>query len=206
VEGVSSLIHRETTADQLVKVIQVLQLGRKTGILAVERGEDAMFEEGTLVFANGQVTEAKTGQHDGLDAFNYLNTWGQCKFAFIPQTTEYFTQLPLRFLTDTEPSLSAHEQFLTRSTRPLPVSQPLSQQGVQPGEQPLVSIIPTHTRPVDESLHLIAIAGLSRTHKHVFLLVDGHRTVAELTHITRHGLTELYTLLNDLEYIGVIQR
>lgn len=204
------MIHRETIADQLVKVIQVLQLARKTGTLAVERGEDAMFEEGTLVFINGQVTEAKTGQRSGLDAFNYLNTWGQCKFAFIPQTAEHFTQLPLRFLSDTEPSLSAHEQFLTRSTRPLPVSQPLSQplpqQRVLPSEPPLVSIIPTHIRPVDESLRLIAFAGLSRVHKHVFLLVDGHRTIAELAHLTRHEPDELSTLLDNLEHIGVIQR
>ena len=200
------MIHRETVADQLVKVIQVLQLGRKTGTLAVERGEGAMFEEGMLVFVNGQVIEAQANGRNGLDAFNHLNTWGQCKFAFIPQTNEHFTPLPFRSLTDTEPSLSTQKQFLSRSTRPLPVSQPLPRQRVQPNTPPPVPIVPTHTRPVDESLRLIAAARLSRPHKHVFLLVDGHRTTAELAHLTKHESDELSTVLDNLERIGVIQR
>ena len=197
-------MHRDTTADSLVKVIQVLQLGRKTGTLTVERGEGATFEEGTLVFVNGQVAAAITKQYASLEAFHYLNTWGQCKFAFIPQTTEKFMPLPLRSLTDTEPSLPAHEQFPARLTRPLPVSQP--QQKAQQNIPPLVSVIPIHIRPVDEALRLIAEAQLSRAHKQIFLLIDGHRTIAELALLTRHRPNRLSIVLDDLASIGVIQR
>ncbi|TMC61826.1 MAG: DUF4388 domain-containing protein, partial [Chloroflexota bacterium] len=45
---------RETATDRLSNVIQVIQLGKKSGLLTVERGEGITFEEGAITFVNGQ--------------------------------------------------------------------------------------------------------------------------------------------------------
>jgi YD repeat-containing protein len=78
---------RDTATDRLLNVIQVIQLGRKSGLLSVERGEGIQFEEGMIMFVNGQATQASVGQRTGLEAFNWLSTWNACLFSFIPSST-----------------------------------------------------------------------------------------------------------------------
>ncbi|HKF38536.1 MAG TPA: DUF4388 domain-containing protein, partial [Ktedonobacteraceae bacterium] len=63
---------RETTTDRLADVIEVAQLGQKTGLLTVERGNGITFEEGSITFVDGQVTEASAGGRNGFEAFNWL--------------------------------------------------------------------------------------------------------------------------------------
>jgi Domain of unknown function (DUF4388) len=77
---------RDTATDRLLNVIQVIQLGRKSGLLSVERGEGIQFEEGMIMFVNGQATQASVGPRTGLEAFNWLSTWNACLFSFIPST------------------------------------------------------------------------------------------------------------------------
>ncbi len=52
---------RETATDRLADVIEVAQLGQKTGLLTVERGNGITLEEGSITFVDGQVTEASAG-------------------------------------------------------------------------------------------------------------------------------------------------
>lgn len=68
VEYVSMLQRRGTTTDRLANVIQVIQLGRKTGILSVKRGEGGTREEGTITFIQGHITQAYAGQRRGQAA------------------------------------------------------------------------------------------------------------------------------------------
>ncbi len=78
---------RDTATDRLLNVIQVIQLGRKSGLLSVERGEGIQFEEGMIMFVNGQATQASASKRTGLEAFNWLSTWNACLFSFIPSST-----------------------------------------------------------------------------------------------------------------------
>jgi hypothetical protein len=47
---------------------------------------------------------------------------------------------------------------------------------------------------------------VSRLHKHVFLLLDGQRTIGDLVRITGHSFEEIAHLLNDLERLGIIKQ
>lgn len=49
-----------TLTDQLANVVAVIQLGRKTGTLTVERGSGSSLERGTIHFVNGLMTQANT--------------------------------------------------------------------------------------------------------------------------------------------------
>src|SRR5207245_11727051 len=64
----------KTETDRLASVIQVIQLGQKTGRLIVERTNGSSLEQGAITFASGQITQASIGQHQGNDALTLLSS------------------------------------------------------------------------------------------------------------------------------------
>lgn len=79
---------RVTSTDRLSNVIEVVELGRRSGMLAVERGAGSTFEEGGIYFVGGHPTYAVAGNLRGREALAALAQWGACRFAFqsdIPQ-------------------------------------------------------------------------------------------------------------------------
>jgi hypothetical protein len=75
---------RGTATDNLLNIIQVIQLGQKTGYLMIERGENVDREEGELVFVSGQIVEAHCGDLMEQQALDWLKTWKVCRFLFVP--------------------------------------------------------------------------------------------------------------------------
>jgi hypothetical protein len=73
---------RDTFTDRLSNVIEVVELGRRTGLLAVERGTPAHSEEGEIFFVNGRAIYAAVAQMRGREALAALGQWGACRFAF----------------------------------------------------------------------------------------------------------------------------
>ncbi|HEY4388029.1 MAG TPA: DUF4388 domain-containing protein, partial [Ktedonobacteraceae bacterium] len=78
--------------NQLNNIIQVLQLGRKTGVLHVERDGNMKSEEGSITFIYGNITSAYIGQLAGQTALNILSGWGPCHFTFLPTQMERNTK------------------------------------------------------------------------------------------------------------------
>src|SRR5205807_1135602 len=74
---------QDQVTHRLVTFIQSVQLRRGSGVLSAKRGEGANVEEGSIVFVNGQVTDAKVGRYTGSEAFNRLSTWENCHFSFV---------------------------------------------------------------------------------------------------------------------------
>lgn len=74
---------RATIADHLSQVIEVIELGRRTGLLSVERTDQAGLEEGDIYFVQGEAIYACTGTKSGRVALDILRTWGACRFAFL---------------------------------------------------------------------------------------------------------------------------
>ena len=194
---------RGATTDQLANLIEILQMGRKTGTLTVVRGENTHIEEGVVTFVNGQITEAYTGRLKGQAALKVLmSTWGVCRFTFVAPGGGQATA-PL-------PSVQKGVQFSTaRETNPrLPTTTPLGQRHEyvtqnEPTEASLAT--PYRTVPVDEALRLLDAAKLSRTHRRLLMLIDGRRTVEELVRLLGRRHDEVQKLLRDLAYIKVIQ-
>jgi hypothetical protein len=74
---------RATLADHLLQVIEIIEMGRRTGLLSVERTSDAGMEEGEIYFIQGEAIYASTGAKNGRVALQILRTWGACRFAFL---------------------------------------------------------------------------------------------------------------------------
>lgn len=73
---------RVTATDRLANVIEVVELGQRTGMLAVERGSGSVLEEGELYFHNGRVIAASLAGLRGREALTALSRWGTCRFSF----------------------------------------------------------------------------------------------------------------------------
>ena len=65
---------KEMMTDRLVSVISSIQRERRSGVLTVKRGQGIFLEEGTIVFANGQISQASVGRLRNSAARNWLST------------------------------------------------------------------------------------------------------------------------------------
>ena len=181
-----------TSTDRLANVIQVIQLGRKTGTLTVERDTSTGLEQGMIFFVNGQIARARAHHLDGNAAFQWLNTWSACRFTFTPSTSPSTTvklpAVPSDVIPEYETSGNAASP--RDSNRWMRIE----------------ARIPFQHRALDEALWSIEQAHLSRAHRHLYLLIDGHRSPAELARLMGRSQHEIDTLLQDLERAGVIER
>ncbi len=193
---------RGTETSQLANVIEVIQLGRKTGVLTVERDTDSSPEVGEITFDNGHITQARSNRGiQGQQALLWLRSWGTCRFTFIAEQETTRTTQPL-------PAV-LQQGFVQkkRDTQP----QRVPSEALQP---PIPSVgrtdaellvVPQRTQQLEKALQLITQAHLSRTHRQLFLLIDGQRNAAELLRLIGRRQDEGLPLLRDLTYIGVIR-
>lgn len=206
----------KTETDRLANVIQVLQLGQKTGRLVVERNEGPRFEQGIITFVNGQVVQAITNQRHGADALHWLKSWGTCRFTFTPEpqkgTSGRLSTLPPQALGWGETDYTTQGNItspLPHTGGPLYPPQPRSRTtgnlGGNRNRIPTAWLAtPYRTRHIEDGLHLIEQMGLSRAHRRLFLLIDGGRTVRELVRLMAQEPEAVQKLLQDLERAGVI--
>ncbi len=192
---------RGTETSQLANVIEVLQLGRKTGILSVERDTNSSLEMGEISFQNGHITQAssKQGLH-GTQALLWLRSWDACRFIFVPAQETALTTKPL-------PAVSQQDLVQKkRDTQPQRVPPKLIQaQTPAAGIADELLVVPQRTQELESALQFIAHAHLSRTHRQLFLLIDGQRNAKELFRLIGRSQDSGFTLLRDLAYIGVIR-
>ena len=200
-----------TSTDRLANVIEVIQLGRKTGILTAEREAGPVLEQGMITFVKGQVTRASIGQHDGFSAFNLLKTWGACRFTFAPSEAPQISQQITRPLPAVTGEVSTPQGFVTDPALHAPDhkrehSMPAGEQGRNGTGGMQSGPVPYPIRSYREALTWIERLGLSRAHKQLFLLIDGCRSTPELVRLTGRGQEEVSALLRELENAGLIRQ
>lgn len=203
-----------TLTDRLANVIQVIQLGRKSGTLIVERSSGNSLEYGSVSFVNGLMTQANAHQLRGMAAFQWLNTWGSCRFTFTPSdsaatTTKLHSLRPDQIpasehgtFQDTGPTIRIQAQtkaFLdSRTDNNLDRQHDLSLQNA-------TASIPSQVRSLEDAVQRIERMQLSRAHRRLFLLIDGHRTTTDLARLMGRRQVEVDALLQDLERADVVK-
>lgn len=195
---------RGTLTDRLANVIQVIQLGRKTGTLHVERGEGATREEGSITFVQGQITQAQGGQRTSQAALTWLSTWSTCHFTFVTDTLMKSTG-PLTALPRTPQGSPSKDTQPMRVTSTTPAPAQANNALELPSYSPQGARVPYRTRDAEEAIALLNRAKFSRVHRNLLLLVDGRRTFAELVRLVGRKPEEVQKLLQDLQQIGVLQ-
>ncbi len=168
---------RYTATDQLANVIDAIQIGRKTGILTATRGR----EEGSIVFVSGQVVRAILGYYLGAEALQNMMGWTTCQFVFSPGTN---TPVPV-------------------SMSPMQRSPVIEQRQID-GQASFLFITPYRIR--DVNIAEMDRRGLSRTHRRLFLLLDGQRSIKDLVVLMGRSPNEIFMLLDQLEQAGFIRQ
>jgi hypothetical protein len=176
----------------------------------VKRGEGIFLEEGTIVFVHGQIIEARTGRLREAGARNLLSTWENCRFLFVPSTSE-------AGVNGSSPPLPAPGHA---TNTPMPGSSAHSNNILQPGPQtPMPSSLheqeglrdrPAERTPyliqdLDVALRFIEQQRLSRVYRQLLFLIDGRRSFIDLARLTGKLESELYRLLGDLERAHIIR-
>jgi hypothetical protein len=221
--------------DQLINVIQVLQLGRKTGELTAERQIGPQIEVGVIKFVRGQVTFAQCGQLSGQSALHSLQIWGQCRFVFTNATGEKNTgplqhnnlsvpNQPMRQDSSTLPALRAvsparpSNNTGSLSARPSNNTGSLSARpsnntgslAARPSNSTgslssLANLVPRRMFSADEGMYRLNQANPSRLHRHLYQLINNQRSCAELVRLVNRHPEEVLQILGDLERVGIIQ-
>jgi Domain of unknown function (DUF4388) len=205
------MTQQETATDRLVSIIQLIQLGKRSGVLKVRRGEGRTLEEGMIIFANGQVIESHTSRYGGSDAMNRLSAWEACRFIFSPSDTpDDPLSSPKSFkgvksptgdrpITENLPGPGPRPQSLRGPSGPLtgPITPPL---GVSYPPSP----VPYRKLEINTALNLLERKKLSRAHRHLLLLIDGQRSTQELVRLMGRNEKDVRALLKDLEQAVII--
>jgi hypothetical protein len=79
-------------------------------------------------------------------------------------------------------------------------------QTYHPPTPPPVTHIPFRLLQGPEALGYMQRARLTRQHRHVFFLLDGQRSIDDLSRLTGHPIIDILRLLADLEQIGLIRQ
>lgn len=70
------------TTSRLGNIINMIALGRQSGILRVIRGNGPTREIGQIKFVDGEPASALLGQLTGQNALTVLSNWGECVYSF----------------------------------------------------------------------------------------------------------------------------
>ena len=264
------------STSRLANVIQLISLGRQSGILRVIRGHGTSREMGQIQFMDGQPVAALLGQLTGATAINVLSNWGESLYMFdeteagdgagaeapaagMPGAAygnwpsgdagwsgrgtvsrlngntspgSYSGSTPSSYPENapgswpsqgTGPSLGQMPHTPTPppysggGSGPLPgISQPSmggsypsGPQPTQPGMSPATPVAgvayPGQTPRRTARSELTDPLPLDRRERMVLLLVDGRRSVADLSRLTRRSEGEMIAVLGNLKMLGLIE-
>ncbi len=187
-----------TATNRISTVIDVLQLGKKTGTLIVERGTGETFEEGTMVFVHGQVVQAAVGGYKGRDAATRLLSWQACRFAFTsnqPDRAREVPQTPSTQANVNEPTRNSYDQWQGNLQ---------DYSGIQ-DEMSLRPLLSLYKEALDPILSTLEQRGFTRIHRRLLLLIDGKRSIRELAMLIGRTPNETMALLTELQQAGFIR-
>jgi hypothetical protein len=227
--------------NRLANVIQLITLGRQTGILRVYRGQGPSREAGQIQFVEGQPAAGLLGELIGNAAIRVLSNWGECFYAFediyfesdATTATEddpwgtpygappmgdspwgsraasnppggpasgswpgYVTQTPSSYPASnsgglaTNGALSGTNGYASSSQPGAPTTR--SAQGARMPRRTVRADM-TDTLPLD------------RRERMILLLVDGRRSISDLSRLTRRNEEEVHAVLVNLRMLGLVE-
>ena len=220
---------RDNAAESLGDLLELVRMRRQSGTLSVEHFQAGRFEEGEIYFQGGQPAYAHTGQMSGQEALSWMLNWHQVYFTFNvdePRTPAAIsspvsanvsnsaaanaqnTPLPTRFsqvntnatLPTTPmrvPQASTGIREVARSAGKTDKATENNSSSATPG---LEWLVPQKIGKEQDVLSL----PLTRPQRSIYLLIDGHRTISDLSRCTRKNVQEIERLLSELREQGLI--
>lgn len=187
----------EGTTDRLVSIIASIKLERRSGQLTVRRGEGPTLEEGFLLFAQGQVIQATAGRRSGSEAVNWLSTWRQASYVFLPSASEKDAP-PAPIPPRPAPTPPQAMPDVPQARNDVPRWEPAPAMA-------FISEVPSVIIDLSAATARIDRVGLARTYRRLYMLIDGRRCVGELVPLLGRPAEEVRNMLRNLEWLGIIR-
>jgi hypothetical protein len=225
---------------RLANVIQLITLGRQTGILRVYRGQGGAREAGQIQFVDGQPAAGLLGELIGNAAIRVLSNWGECFYAF----EDIYFESDAITATDEDPWGTPYgappmgdSPWPSRSGSNPPggatsgswpgygTSNPSGYPGAAGGGAPTNGALggtngytsssqpggQSHGAPIARLPRRTARADLTETlpldrrERMILLLVDGRRSISDLSRLTRRNEDEVHAVLINLRMLGLVE-
>lgn len=217
---------RNNEAENLRDILALIRLRKQSGLLSVEHYSGHRFEEGEILIQGGQPTHAHTGQFTGQDALAYLLGWHQVYFTFLADQQQIPTSISVTTTADNRNAVAVGtsviphtprasqvnmtENVSVTSTKLPPVSSNVGSSSVGINDtmySPNNSMTPGLEWLVPQKLETerdVLSLPLTRPQRSIYLLINGRRTVADLSRCTRRSMQEIERLLIELQEQGLI--
>lgn len=191
--GMQTMAHKGEKRDarSLGDLLSTLYLQQHSGLLSVECFQHGRWEEGELYILTGQPIYARLGKLGGQEALKQLLLWHPLRFAFATNAPRPPANLPAsvgalptppRVLPTTAPHVSGNPQA----------------NGAHPPETHLVP----HKIGVPPQVHALPLTHRQRM---IYFLINGQRTIADLSRTSGRTIPEVEEILQELLYHGLVQ-
>ena len=182
-----------------MSLLESARVQRQSGRLLVRQYTGGKLQEGEIHLRDGQAVYARLGSIAGQDAFDQLLSWGNVRFTFIPGDPRNASTTPAPALDAGGRGAFTHqtgEHGPIRAQAPPPASQAGSEAPV-PGLERLTP----HKR--DTARDVMSLP-LTRPQRYVYFMVDGRRTIADISRCTGKTIQEIDHILSELQAQGLV--
>jgi uncharacterized protein DUF4388 len=181
-------------AESLDNVLELARMRRQSGMVTIEHTQGGKVDEGEVFFQAGQPIYARVGHLVGQNALNWLMQWRNINYTMATNGSMQSIPSPL-------PKHSP----LNRSSSTVPVGAMRVSDGrvssndtsYTPGIERLVP----RKRGIEQEVLSLP---LTRRQRFVYFLVDGRRTVSDLSRCTGKSIQEIELLLGELQEQGLV--
>jgi hypothetical protein len=193
-------------AERLDDVLESARVRRQTGMLTIEHTQGGRVELGELYLQSGQPVYARVGQLIGQDALNYLLRW---RDIYITSAAED-TLEPAGTLTGGDAAsavavsspLPQYSSLNGNSSRERVSERVTSNSNNSSSTNiPRVEWLVPQKRGVERDVLSLP---LTRRQRFIYLLVDGRRTIADLSRCTGKNIQEVQLILRELQEQGLV--
>jgi Domain of unknown function (DUF4388) len=183
-------------------VLELARTRRYTGMVAIEHPRDERVEEGEVFFQAGQPIYARVGRLVGQDALNWLLKWRNI----------YFTMGTDETMQSVATTAGTNGNSTTSNTSPLPKYSPRHGTNTTvPADGRASSLDNTYTPGIEWLVpqkrgierEVLALP-LTRRQRFIYFLVDGKRTVSDLSRCTGKNIQEIELILSELRAQGLV--
>ncbi len=195
-------------AETLDDVLELARLRRQSGMLTLEYTQGGRFEEGEVFLQAGQPVYARVGRLVGQDALNWLQSWHNIYFSMGTEASVQTVATPPamngnRFVAVPEPL--PRQSSLNGGSFIEPVSERMPGNGngstLRSSYTPGIELLVPQKRGIEREVLALP---LTRRQRYIYFLVDGHRTVSDLSRCTGKNVQEIELILNELQQQGLV--
>jgi hypothetical protein len=195
-------------AESVDNVLELARTRQQSGMVAIEHTQGGKVEAGEVFFQAGQPIYARVGHLVGQDALNWLLKWRNIYYTMgTDESTQTVgtTSASNVNSADSNPSPLPKYSPLNRSssTGPVGAHLPVDGRGSPSNNTPTPGIewlVPQKRGIEREVLSL----PLTRRQRFIYFLVDGRRTVSDLSRCTGKNIQEIELILNELREQGLV--